>query len=516
MVLIDGNSLLNRAFYATPVFMTREGVPTNGVFGFIKLMFKIIKDIKPEYMITTFDLHAPTFRHLMYDGYKAGRKKMPEELCAQIPILKECLSMMNICICEKEGFEADDLIGTLSGKFDVHSIIYTGDRDSYQLVSENTDVYYTKRGVSDILHLNAENFTEITGLLPRQIIDLKSLMGDKSDNIPGVTGIGEKSAMELIGKYDNLDNIYAHIDEIKGSLNKKLTACKEQAFMSRTLATIKLDVPLDISLLNCRVPDKFSADVRQKFVELEFKSLLSMDIFDFSADEKKAENIADENVEVRIFSEGDDLTGFNKSLDEADIISVDFNKELRVYFNNTEYVFPVKDNFFDPGFMADSLMEILKKIFSDSEKKLIVYKSKDLRHKLSMLSVDFTAETEDVSLMKYLVEYTGKDEELEFVLDYYHLPPDKKAYGLYKVCRIYKDKMEEENSFHLYRDIELPLAKVLYSMEKNGVCIAEDKIPDFEKKYNDELSILSREIYSLAGETFNINSPSQLGDYFIR
>lgn len=381
LVLIDGNSLLNRAFYATPVFMTREGVPTNGVFGFIKLMFKIIKDIKPEYMITTFDLHAPTFRHLMYDGYKAGRKKMPEELCAQIPILKECLSMMNICICEKEGFEADDLIGTLSGKFDVHSIIYTGDRDSYQLVSENTDVYYTKRGVSDILHLNAENFTEITGLLPRQIIDLKSLMGDKSDNIPGVTGIGEKSAMELIGKYDNLDNIYAHIDEIKGSLNKKLTACKEQAFMSRTLATIKLDVPLDISLLNCRVPDKFSADVRQKFVELEFKSLLSMDIFDFSADEKKAENIADENVEVRIFSEGDDLTGFNKSLDEADIISVDFNKELRVYFNNTEYVFPVKDNFFDPGFMADSLMEILKKIFSDSEKKLIVYKSKDLRHK---------------------------------------------------------------------------------------------------------------------------------------
>lgn len=511
LVLIDGNSLLNRAFYATPVFMTRDGVPTNGILGFIKLMLKIIKDIKPEYMVVTFDLHAPTFRHLMYDGYKAGRKKMPDELRVQVPILKECLSAMKICICEKEGFEADDLIGTLSKKFNVHSIIYTGDRDSYQLVSETTDVYYTKRGVSDILHLTVKNFTEITELIPRQIIDLKSLMGDKSDNIPGVTGVGEKSAMELIKTYDNLDNIYSHIDEIKGALNKKLNACKEQAFMSKTLATIKVDVPLDMSLADCTVPNKFSAEVRQKFVELEFKTLLSMDIFDDVTDDKKTESITDEKIEIKIFSEDEDLNEFYESLDGADIISADFEKELRLYFYNTEYVFPVKENFFDVGFMADSLSELLKRVFSNSDRKLIVYKSKELRHKLSLFSVDFIAETEDVSLMKYLVEYTGKDEELEFILDYYRLAQDKKAYGLYKVYQIYKDKISEENALHLYRDIERPLSKILYDMENNGVCIAEDKIPAFEKKYNDELSELSKEIYSLAGETFNINSPSQLG-----
>ena len=202
LVLIDGNSLLNRAYYATPVFTTSNGTPTNAIFGFTKLLFKILEDVKPEYIVVAFDLKAPTFRHKMYSEYKATRNGMPDDLAAQVEPLKNLLKAMKIAICEKEGIEADDIIGTLSRKFDVHSYIYTGDRDSYQLVDEKTDVYFTKRGVSDLLKLNNENFKEEVGITPSQIIDLKSLMGDSSDNIPGVPGIGEKTALNLLSQFE--------------------------------------------------------------------------------------------------------------------------------------------------------------------------------------------------------------------------------------------------------------------------------------------------------------------------
>ena len=180
LVLIDGNSLLNRAFYATPVFTTSSGMPTNAIFGFVKLLFKIQSDLKPEYLIVAFDMKAPTFRHKMYDGYKATRKPMPDDLAVQLEPLKKLLKAMNIATCEKEGIEADDILGTLSKKFDVHSYIYTGDRDSYQLVDEKTDVHFTKRGVSDLLKLNINNFKSEIGIVPSQIVDLKALMGDSS------------------------------------------------------------------------------------------------------------------------------------------------------------------------------------------------------------------------------------------------------------------------------------------------------------------------------------------------
>ena len=206
-VLIDGNSLLNRAFYATPVFTTKSGLPTNGVFGFVKLLLKIISDKKPSYFAVAFDLHAPTFRHKLYDNYKAGRKPMPQELVVQVPILKEVLTIMGIKICEIEGYEADDVLGTLAKKFNVQTYVYTGDRDAYQLVDKTTNVCFTRKGVSDILELSVNNFKDEVGLEPNQIIDLKALMGDKSDNIPGVAGIGDKSAHALLEAYYDLDGV---------------------------------------------------------------------------------------------------------------------------------------------------------------------------------------------------------------------------------------------------------------------------------------------------------------------
>ena len=233
LVLIDGNSLLNRAYYATPIFSTSKGQPTNAIFGFIKLVFKIISDVKPEYMVVTFDLKEPTFRHKMYEGYKANRSPMPDELASQVEPLKSLLSAMKIATCEKAGYEADDLIGTLSKKFNVHSYIYTGDRDSFQLVDEKTDVYYTKRGVSDLLKLSVDNFVSEIGLKPRAIVDLKALMGDKSDNIPGVPGIGETTARKLIATFGSLEEVYECLDGISSiSVRKKLEEGRDSAFFS--------------------------------------------------------------------------------------------------------------------------------------------------------------------------------------------------------------------------------------------------------------------------------------------
>ena len=280
LVLIDGNSLLNRAYYATPVFTTRSGAPTNAIFGFVKLLFKLLDDEKPKYIIVAFDLKAPTFRHKMYEEYKATRKGMPDDLAAQVEPLKNLLSAMNVAVCSKEGFEADDVIGTLSKKFDVHSYIYTGDRDSFQLVDEKTDVYYTKRGVSDLLKLSTVNFKEETGITPSQIVDLKALMGDKSDNIPGVPGIGEKTAYELLARFGTLDEIYENIGYIKGSTREKLMNNRELAYLSYKLATIDRNCELDIELENCLAPEKYNAEVRKMFADFEFKSFLNLDIFD--------------------------------------------------------------------------------------------------------------------------------------------------------------------------------------------------------------------------------------------
>ena len=215
LVLIDGNSLLNRAYYAMAVFSTKDGLPTNGIFGFVKLILKIVEEEKPQYMAVAFDVHAPTFRHKMFKEYKGTRKPMPEDLVKQVPVLKELLSAMKICTVEKAGYEADDLIGTLSRKFDgVHTLIYTGDRDAYQLVNDRVSVYFTRRGVSDIDRMTAENFVAKESIRPDQITEQKALMGDSSDNIPGIRGIGPKSALELLKQYDTLDGIYEHIAEI--------------------------------------------------------------------------------------------------------------------------------------------------------------------------------------------------------------------------------------------------------------------------------------------------------------
>lgn len=510
LILIDGNSLLNRAFYATPVFTTKDGVPTNGVFGFIKLMLKIISDRKPAYLAVAFDLRAPTFRHKMYADYKAGRKGMPEELAVQVPILKETLSLMGIAILEKEGFEADDIIGTLSKKFDVQTYIYTGDRDSYQLVDPKTNVCYTRKGVSDILELSAANFFDEIRLTPSQIIDLKSLMGDKSDNIPGVAGIGEKTAMTLLEKYADLDGVYAHIEEIGGATHKKLSESKESAYFSKTLATIDVHVPLEVELPALLLKTPFPYAVKEKFAELEFKSLLSKDIFEEEGAEKT--EIGEEKpsfckILPQTLAEG---IAYYEA-DRGDTIACEWQENAFCFSfgDGTEYFFPIKVGLLDIGFYEDEFAALFRKIFT-GEKRIVAYNVKALMHRLERFSVPFTAKYEDVSLLKCLAEGLGNTDGLEYCITYHGYSAEYKVCAVYDLFVLYAERLNEQEQT-LYKNVELPLVRVLYDMEKQGVCVDRNVLATLSEKYEAELSELVGKIHELAGEVFNVNSTQQLG-----
>ena len=513
LILIDGNSLLNRAFYATPVFTTKDGKPTNGVFGFIKLLLKIISDKSPTHVAVAFDVHAPTFRHKMYGDYKAGRKPMPEDLAAQFPVLKEVLSLMNIRVCEMAGHEADDIIGTLAKRFSLQTYIYTGDRDAYQLVDESTTVCYTRKGVSDLLELNNSNFKDEIGLTPSQIIDLKSLMGDKSDNIPGVAGIGEKTAYSLLESYGDLDGIYAHIDEIKGATQKKLIENKETAYFSHTLATIEVDAPIPVELGECLLKMPFSHALKEKFAELEFKSLLIKNIFsDEPLVKEDAEEKANEIKEVSLVtleSIEEAMAIFDASKTET--VACLFNDDgLQFYLEGEkEFLLPVKAGLLDVGFYDYQLIPLLQRIYS-GEKRVICYNAKQVMHRLKELEIEHLAAFEDVSILKCLADGLSNSDGLEFCVQYYGIPEKNKAYGLQYLYRTYLANLRNTEKA-LYYDVELPLVRVLFLMETQGVCVNMKALDEFSVKYKEELAQLVENIYLLAGEQFNVNSTQQLG-----
>jgi len=518
LILIDGNSLLNRAYYATPVFTTKDGLPTNGVFGFIKLLLKILSDKKPSYLAVAFDLRAPTFRHQMYEGYKAGRKPMPDDLAVQMPILKETLKLMGIRICEKEGYEADDIIGTLSKKFDVQSYIYTGDRDSYQLVDDKTNVCYTRKGVSDILELSTDNFKDEVGLTPAQIIDFKALMGDKSDNIPGVPGIGEKSAMTLLAQYKNIEGVYAHIDEIGGAVQKKLINGQESAFFSKKLATIDVKAPIDVTLSECLIKTPFPYALREKFAELEFKSLLTKDIFSESTEENAQETRSTPEKEIKlneIVSESIDDALQAVTANNVKMIAYHWlNEGFRILpivddENFTEYFFPIKAGLLDVGVYEDQLVPLLQAVF-EGDKTTLAYNVKEVMHRLHGFDINYTAQYKDVGILKCLAEGLSNSDGLEFCLNYFSLPEKHKAYGIYKLWEHYSAMLNEDEK-KLYNDVELPLISVLFNMEIQGVCVDTDTLRVLSEKYNAEIAELVEKIYALAGERFNINSTQQLG-----
>ena len=516
LILIDGNSLLNRAFYATPLFTTKDGMPTNGVFGFIKLLLKIISEKKPSHLMVAFDLRAPTFRHKIYSEYKAGRKSMPEELAVQLPILKEVLRLMNVKILEKEGYEADDIIGTIAKRFSIPTYIYTGDRDAYQLVDDTTTVCFTKKGVSDLLELTSENFKEIVGIYPKQIIDLKALMGDKSDNIPGVSGVGEKSAYKLLEEYGTLEGVYENIESIGGALNKKLVENKENAFFSYQLATIEVNTPIDVKLEEGVLLRPFPYAVKEKFAALEFKTLTSMNIF---SEPKETVSFQQEECPKITINVLGDLNSALKLINDESVkmISCYYTSDSFEFccitengiLNNSDYRLFIKYDLLSLGVFDYELEDLYRNIFQ-GKKKIIAYNTKELRWRLDKKGIEFTSSFDDVSILKCLADGSANTDLLDFCLNAASLPIDNKASGLYFLSQLYYDKLNNAEKT-LYADVELPLSVVLFEMEKEGVAVDMEMISQLSNSYNAEIKQLTAKIYELAGETFNVNSTAQLG-----
>ncbi len=516
LVLIDGNSLLNRAFYATPLFTKKDGTPTNGVFGFVKLLLKIISDKAPTHLAVAFDVHAPTFRHKMYDGYKAGRKPMPEDLAVQFPVLKEVLSLMNIRICEMEGHEADDIIGTLAKRFSLPTYIYTGDRDSYQLVDGTTSVCFTRKGVSDILELTKDNFVDEVGITPSQIIDLKALMGDKSDNIPGVAGIGEKTAYALLAAYKDIDGIYTNIENLTGATKRKIEEGREMAYFSHKLATIELDAPIEVELADCLLRTPFSHAVKEKFAELEFKSLLTKNIYEeeteqtsISFSSKPTTTVVTEQI-LESVEQAVELIDNSK----AETFACYFTENgFRFYLPEVgeaiEYSLPIKQGLLDVGFYDYQLLPLLRRIYG-GEKRVISYNVKETMYQLARMEIEHSAPFEDVGILKCIAEGVSNSDGLDFCLQYHSLSEQNKAFGLYFLYKNYSEALRTQER-KLYYEVELPLVRVLFAMEQEGVRVNAEALEELSARYKNELSTLVSRIYALAGEEFNINSTQQLG-----
>ena len=508
LVLIDGNSLINRAFYATPPLSAKDGTPTNAVYAFVNMLVRIIGDIKPRYMLVAFDRKEPTFRHEMYADYKGTRKPMPEDLRPQIDLMKKVLDTMGISRYEQAGIEADDIIGSMAKRYKGDTIIITGDKDSFQLVDETTSVYFTRRGITETEIYSNENFKEKTGIEPIQIIDLKSMMGDSSDNIPGIAGVGEKTALSLVEKYGSLENLYAHVDELSGKLKEKVENSKDIAYLSKTLATInvKLDIPVKDEDMGYSFP--FGAATKKLFIDLDFKNVLRREEL-FLADDEISESVK-KNKELPEIIEVNDVVSLPK-FGEDKLLAVNLGDNLNVYDGEKEYKINVTDNFFDKGIMYGEAVGYIAKLVGNNKRKLVVYAKKDLRTELNKFKVAFNAFAYDVAIEKYLADFSGKDEKLSEVIAAYDLDKDRIGWSLNEIHDRLFEKLKAENMLDLYEKVELPLSDVLFSMERSGFKVDVATLNEMANEYDKRIAVIAEKIDEYAGEKVNPNSPKQLG-----
>ncbi len=495
ILLLDSNSLMHRAYHALPNLKTSNGQYTGAIFGFLNILLRLIKEQQPTHIAAAFDLKGPTFRHKMYDGYKATRKPMDEELRQQVEPLKSLITAMGIKIVSLQGYEGDDILGTLSRRFDDESIIVTGDRDSFQLVSPSTRVFWTKRGVTEIevydeARLLADGFTV------SQFIDYKALMGDPSDNIPGISGVGEKTAKQLIAEFGSLDAVLEHAADIKGKLGEKVQNGKDSALLSRQLATIDVNVPVECTLDELKFTPVYSQEVKTKLAELEISSLASRMTFDENEpilQEFEKISVALKSAEEIISA----LTGDRVAvvIDENISFSVD---------GRTEYVVNCAEDLFSDGMYFDDAIEAVRKGAADKE--LICYDFKSISKKYGFSNDKFF----DVMIAAHLARESAPIKSLAQVLGADGLSVG--AAELFEECGILTDILHEKQLYKLFSEVEQPLCVVLRNMEERGVRVSYDKLKELEAKYGEIIDRLAKRIYEGAGCTFNIASPKQLGE----
>ena len=555
LVLIDGNNILNRAFYGimgSKMLMTNDGKYTNAVYGFLSILFKIKEEIKPEYLAVTFDLKAPTARHKLYKEYKANRKGMPNELAEQMPIIKEVLKAMNIQIAEMEGYEADDLMGTLSRfgeKNGLEVIIVSGDRDTFQLATDLTTIKIprTKIGKTEIEDFTKNKVLETYGVEPVQMIEVKALQGDASDNIPGVPGIGEKTALSIIQKYKTIDNLYQLIeagkDDLKGKQREKIVENKDLAYLSKELGTINLEVPIKYSLDDLEVKEWNKEEVLKIFKELNFNKFIerfhlneevssksndSLDeLYSINTTKKIADifdTIKKQKKIIYYFETIDDLDEnkiIKKTITAINIYNKDENEVCYLKLNNEQSIEFLKNVFED---------ENIEKIGHNLTCDYILLKQLGIKPNNLSFDAQIAAYILNPTIGNYSIENLAK-EYIKLDVEQYWVKCENKQMNLFEEEKEEKDldktiyvfiiaklenamieKLKEINAYDLFKQIDMPTVEVLSDMQWNGMFVDIKELEKYGNDIKEKLSILTQEVYDLAGEEFNINSPKQLGE----
>jgi DNA polymerase-1 len=537
LVIIDGNSIINRAFYALPEMSNKEGLKTNAIYGFTNMLLKIIDTYNPTHISVAFDRKAPTFRHIEFKEYKAGRKKMPDELREQFEPLKDLLDKFNIHRLEIDGYEADDIIGTVSkiaedNGFKVY--IVTGDKDAIQLASNKTTTLITKKGVGEVEEYDYDSVIERYEMTPTQFIDLKGLMGDKSDNIPGVPGIGEKTGIKLIKEFSSIEGIFDNIDSIKGSTKKKLEENKELAIMSKKLATIIRDVPVEFNLEELEYGNYNTKDILDVFKYLGFTSLIprigSLD---------ESEDIVNEaNVEISKLEDIDEF--INKVKENNELIIKTVTREGNILDKRIKYIFLSVDGKKIYYVEEDSIYK-LEYIFTSNEIKKLGYNLKDDYIALKPYGIKLENIYFDITIAEYLIDsmsstsyecsaiamkyLTKKVKTKEELLGkgvkakkYQDLSFEELSSHISQiidtvksVMPIMEENLKESNMDGLLYHVEMPLVEVLADMEYEGVKVDKEKLNELGSQFKEIIKKLESEIYKISGEEFNINSPKQLG-----
>lgn len=533
ILLIDGSSLLFRAFYAIRNLTTKDGVFVNGVYGFLNMYYKAIDIIQPTHILVAFDRGSKTFRHENFSDYKGTRAKAPDEISYQFGILKDLLDSMNIKHIDMDSFEADDILGTVAylakdRGFEVE--MFTGDRDYLQLVDENIRVHLTKKGITDLKIMTVESVFEEYGVMPKQLIDVKALQGDSSDNIPGVKGVGEKTALKLVADYKTLDGIYENISNLKGKLRENLENEKDKAYLSRMLGEICLNVPIEYDLDDFKILEPNSDEYFEKLKKLEFESIINK-VF---KENNVQGNVIEQSFEFEVLDEGKIFGIIENELE----ISIKFFSDEKYIFRNKFYVGIFAPSLNKTFILKHFTFDTLEKLFNSKPKK-IGYDIKEEFYTLLRNDSVFDENYDDVMILEYLLdsnkgkydvvssakEFLGIDlKTIDDIIgkgkskkDFFDLEEDVLfnfiSQNVNSIYKIYKNIIEkvEEDTINLYNIVEKPLVMVLAEMEKNGVDVNSNVLLELKEEYEKKVNDYEKEIYKLAGEDFNINSPKQLG-----
>lgn len=514
LAIIDGSSLLYRAFYALPPTMTSpDGVPTNAVYGFLRMLLSLYRELDPAYVAVTFDKDRQTFRMEMYDGYKATRKPAPAELVPQFDLILEVMHVMGVAVYSLSGYEGDDVLGTLSARYEkeLPVAIVTGDRDALQLASDRTTVYLTQKGISSMSEMTPKAVEEKYGITPSQVIDMKALMGDTADNIPGVPGIGEKTALKLLTQYKTLDNLYAHVDEIKGAQGKKLAAGKDMAYLSYKLAAIKRDVPMETTLEEMAQPVHIS-EMKELFSRLGINLLSQFgELPRFTAlAEAKKEEVAKAGEKAEDWKDGLSFEGKETAISFDLEGTAPFFKAKGVVIAENGHAYLVKAEQF--GKAAEALRKA-KVVITENSKPI--------------METDFPWEGIpffDTTIAAYLLDPTRTTYPLSYLAGLFKKPEiyademkdfaSKGAAVSLFLLSIYedaRDMLKKNGVEKLYDEVEQPLVKILAAMEKAGIATDTKRWEEVHADMKSREEALISKIYEQAGEEFNINSPKQLG-----